>query len=573
LERVCRTGQAIPLFSPLLKVMVGSIQGKAWAVVCSLLGSLALGATASATVTLDPRSLGARTDESQVTALVYVDSTSADASDANPGTSRAPVRTLARAVELAQGYNKQGRGVRVVLQPGIYRESIRVAATGTETPAPMVFEAAIKGTAIISGSDVWSDWRPDGNDGIFSHSWQHAWGLTPYPDGWSCCVVLSDLMRRREMVFANGQRLRQVLTRDELTPGSFLISETARAVYLRLPAGLSIAATTLEVAVRSSLLLVDGRSNIVVRGVTFRHDNSGVGGNAALTVQHSSDVRIEDNVLEWNHNRGLFFTTSRNLTVQRNVINSNGIGGIGGWEVGGSLFADNETSFNNWKGHEAGLTDWDPAGIKLLRLRDTAILGHKSIGNQSYGIWLDTDCVNVLLQTVTATDNLLDGVFLEAVQGPIAVKESLLSRNGRSGILIANAANGSLTANTVTGNHRYQIYVSGAPAGRPVDDHRTGQKYSALQSAHWTMAANIITADHADQALIATTLPAAIWQTFIRSLDSDRNLWFNPASKSALRWVDGVAIDLPTWQNWTRQDQHSCCAAPPPPPANLRVQP
>ena len=514
-----------------------------------------------------------RTDESQVITVVYVDGESADAADTNAGTSRSPVRTLARAVELAQGYNLLGRGVRVVLQPGTYRESIRVAATGAYTPAPIIFEAAVKGTAIISGSDVWNDWRPDGSDGGFYHHWPHAWGLTPYPEGWSCCVVLSDLMRRREMVFANGQRLRQVMTRDELTPGSFLISEAARAVYLRLPADLKMAETSIEVAVRSSLLLVHGRSNIVVRGVTFRHDNSGVGGDGALTIQHSSDVRIEDNVMEWNHNRGLSLSASSRLTVQRNVINSNGVGGIGGWQLGTTLFADNETSFNNWKGNEAGLTDWDPAGTKLLMLRDTAILNHKSIGNQSYGVWLDTDCVNVLLQAVTATDNLLDGLFLEAVQGPIAVKDSVLTNNGRSGVLIANAANGSLTATTLTGNRRTQIYVSGAPSGRAVDDHRTGLRYPALQSSHWTMAANVITADGAAQALIATTLPAGVWQTFIGSLDSDRNLWFNPANRAALLWVDGVPIDLPTWRNWTRQDQHSCCVAGPPPPVNVRIKP
>ena len=54
-------------------------------------------------------------------------------------------------------------------------------------------------------------------------------------------------MRRREMIFANDQRLRQVLSKDDLAPGSFYVSETLRQAFIRLPPGMAIETTTVEV--------------------------------------------------------------------------------------------------------------------------------------------------------------------------------------------------------------------------------------------------------------------------------------------------------------------------------------
>src|SRR5437667_435957 len=41
---------------------------------------------------------------------------------------------------------------------------------------------------------------------------------------------------------------------------------------------------------------------------------------------------------------------------------------------------------------------------------------HKSVGNQTRGFWLDTDCANILVENILCCDNLTDGIFVEASQ-------------------------------------------------------------------------------------------------------------------------------------------------------------
>jgi hypothetical protein len=504
---------------------------------------------------VDINALGSRTDERLAIVVLHVEQSPA-ASDSNPGTAAKPFRTIARAARMAMDYNSSGVGVRVQIGAGTFRESVRLAATGHDTAAPMIFEAMPGGSAIVKGSDVWAGWRP-GGAGVYVHDWPYTWGLAPYPDGWSCCVKLSDLMRRREMIFANGQRLRQVLSRDDLMPGSFYVSESLRQAFIRLPEGMTMETAEIEVAVRSALFVVQGRSNVVVRGLAFRHDVSPIGGTAALTIQNASDVRIDQCTMEWNNFQGLGLTNSEHLSVTGVVSSSNGSTGIAGWKLSATLFTDGETSYNNWRGYESDFTDWDPAGVKLMLLRDVAVLRHKAIDNLSYGVWLDTDCVNVLIDSLTSTNNYNDGLFLEALLGPIEVRQSVFTSNHRAGVLGANSSGITLTSNVMTGNHQSQLLVSGTPAGRPGQDHQSGRVYTA-QSTGWALSSNVIKADVATEALISTTLPDASWQAFVGSLVSDWNVWFNSSSRTAFRWANGLAIDFETWQAWTRQDPHSC---------------
>ena len=519
--------------------------------------AMLLGATPPARAdVVDINSLGSRTDERLALVVLYVDQSSRSASDSNPGTAAKPFKTIARAAQLAMDYNRSGVGVRVRIGAGTFRESVRLAATGNDTAAPMIFEAMPGGGTVVKGSDVWTGWQAS-SSGVYTHDWPYTWGLSPYPDGWSCCVVLSDLMRRREMIFANSQRLRQVLSKEDLTPGSFYVSEAQHRAFIRLPAGMAIKTAMIEVAVRSALFFVQGRSNVVVRGLAFRHDASPIGGTAALTIQNASDVRVDQCTMEWNNFQGLGLSNVEHLSVTGTVSNSNGSTGIAGWKLSSALLTDGETSYNNWRGYESGFTDWDPSGVKLLLLRDIAVLRHKANSNLSYGFWLDTDCVNVLIDSLTSTNNYNDGLFLEAVLGPIEVRQSVLDNNRRAGILGANASNITLTSNVIVGNGASQLMVSGTPAGRPGQDHQSGVPYTA-QSVGWALSSNVIKADVASEALISTTLPEASWQAFVSSLMSDRNVWFNSSQRAAFRWANGLAIDFETWQAWTRQDLHSC---------------
>ncbi|MEO7272840.1 MAG: right-handed parallel beta-helix repeat-containing protein [Vicinamibacterales bacterium] len=435
-----------------------------------------------------------------------------------------------------------------------------------------MLEAIASGTVTVSGSDVWAGWTADGS-GAFTHAWNETWGLAPIPGGWDCCVVLSELARRREMVFVNGTRMRQVVSASAVTAGTFHVSESNRQVRLAPPAGVNLGAATVEVAQRSALVMIQNRSNVVLRGIRIQHDASGIGTTGALSVYTASNILLEDLTLDANNSRGLSFADTSRVSVRGTSANDNGFGGVAGWKMRSTLIENTQALRNNWRGLDADFTDWDPAGVKLMLLHDAALVGVTTSGNQAYGLWLDTDCADVLVRGLTSNDNLNDGVFLEAIEGPVTIDNATLSRNGRSGLLIGNAAAGTLTGSTLIDNRQMQVLISGTPAGRPADNFETGQVYPGIQSVGWTLAGNTFHALTTSQSVASTTLPSAVWQAFVDSLTSDFNSWYHPTNSRPFVWTGGLTLDFEGWKSRTQQDQHSVFAAlrVPRPPVNVRL--
>lgn len=95
---------------------------------------------------------GANVPEQNIQAIIYVNNAHPLAADINPGTQELPVKTVSRAAVMAWEKNRQNIGVKILIAPGTYRESVDV---WQETNAPIVFEAQQKGKAAIAGSDVW----------------------------------------------------------------------------------------------------------------------------------------------------------------------------------------------------------------------------------------------------------------------------------------------------------------------------------------------------------------------------------------------------------------------------------
>lgn len=251
---------------------------------------------------------------------VYVDTKNPAASDTNPGTPQLPFKTISKAVTAADENNRNNIATKIMVYPGVYREAVIVNPVSGQTDAPIAFEAAEKGKAIISGSDIWTGWKKKPNTNIYTRSWPYDWGLSPYPDGWQGNVTLQNIVRRREMIFINGKLLTQVLSYNALKGNSFYVSEADNTVYIRPTQGINISAATVEVATRAGIFSVINRSNITLRGFTFRHDNTPVEAGG-VSFAGSSDILVEDCQFLWNNWRGLSFSASQNVTVRRSVAN------------------------------------------------------------------------------------------------------------------------------------------------------------------------------------------------------------------------------------------------------------
>ncbi len=486
--------------------------------------------------------------------VLYVDNGNPRAADTNAGTEALPLRTIAKAVALAAERNARNMDVRVVVSPGTYRESVRFVATSAATDATIVFEAREGGTAIISGSDIWGDWHKESAANTYSHPWPYKWGLAPYPPGWQGNVVLKPIVRRREMIFLNGTPLTQVLSRPELKGGTFYVAEESGTVFLSPPMGVMIEGAIVEVATRAGIFSVKGARNLSVRGLTFTHDGSALDGTAAA-FSDCTNLLVEDCQFPTNNWTGFGVHTSRGVVARNNTANGNGAIGMEAYQSKDLRYEANETSYNNWRGALGGFFSWATGGLKHLLVHGGVYRQHRSVGNHACGCWFDTDCMNIEVDDLFSSRNYGEGLFIEALQGPVTVTNSTICHNQQGpGVYTEGATNVTLQGNIIYDNGDAQIKA--LKGARAITDWET-HKAQNSPAAHWTLQNNVIVGTNTKQNLIDVANSAA----FLGTLDSDENLWFSP-KKDYSFIIEQKGVRFDKWQSVSKQDGKSLLADP-----------
>jgi mannuronan 5-epimerase len=461
------------------------------------------------------------------------------------GTVDDPLRSIGEALARAHANRSEGSGTRINLGPGVYRESLIGSYSSTGGPL-IVIESVLPHAAIVSGSDVWNGWTCGGG-GICTHEWPYRWGASPNP--WSS-VDIGELARRREMIVVNGLNLDQHLAGEALTPGSFSVDEGAGTVAMRPPAGVVLAEALVEVAVRSTLMRLQGMSDFVIKGVVFTHAATPFRASAIEVVdQHR--VLLEGVAIVLNGQTGVWFKGTQ-FTVRDTVMNHNGSSGFSALRVADVLFEDTETSHNNWRGVRGGYTGWE-VGQKLVSAHRTILRRHVAEGNATRGLWLDTDASDVLIEQSRLCDNLTNGLFVEASQGPIVVRDSQFCGNRESGLLTSATHRITLQGNQFDGNDRSAVHISG-DFDRTSTDWETGETH-VLNNEDWTWTGNTMTAPH-EVLIVSTTHPSHRWTDLMASADFDRNVYAgSPAT--VFQVPDGRRLSFSEWQTETGQDENS----------------
>lgn len=488
-------------------------------------------------------------DEALSDTLIYVDNQNPSASDSNPGTSTAPLKTLKKAVQLAEVSNKQNIPVTVFVHSGTYRESLALNASSTSKPAAMIFQAVPLNSAIVSGSDVWTGWQRQGSTNTYTLSWPHNWGIT-YRG-----TTTPQIVGRREMVFVNGTSLKQVLSLTNLTNNSFFVDEAADKIYIST--GTNVTSAKVEVAIRPGLFVVNSRTNITIKGFVFQHDTSW-GDLSAVRMDKVSNILIEDTDFLWNGWGGLRINAFDNVTVRRTVANHNG--GRGTEMVRGTnlLMEDNETSYNNWRGFSGGYTGHNVAGAKHLRVHGAGYKNHISLDNKARGFWLDFDSEDVIFDGLILRGNLEAGISVEANQGPIVIKNSAICDNTiYGGIISSNSENVTVLDSVIYNNINSQLRLFGASNSRPVSNWETGEEYN-LFAKNWTIQGNIIAGTTSQHFLMNVTDSPA--DGFINTLTANNNIYWNPVLIKGFR-ANGDS-DFNGWRSRTGQESKSVFTDP-----------
>ena len=498
----------------------------------------------------------ANVTENQTTYL-YVDAKLG--SDSNSGAQASPFKTVQAAVNKANYLNEQSIGVKVIVNAGVYREFVNIGNYKT-TAAPLTIQAAVAGTAVISGAEVLTGWTNSG--GIYTRGMPFSTPACSVPAGWP--ATFAPIALRTEMAFVNGTPLTQVTQWADLRPGTFYVNTTYAVIHIDPPTGTDMTTAVVEAAARPETLAVVNRSNIVLRGLAFEHAANCIVTTGA-NIFSSNNVLIDSVQALWNNWGGLGVYSSSNVTVQNSIASYNGGVGFYGNKNQNVLFNFNESDYNNWRGAQAALYDWGMGGTKMMLMRNVTVENHFSYNNQAQGLWFDTDNKNITINNATLSGNVQAALQIERDEGPITLENSHLCSSGQ-GVNVLTSAGLSILNNTFynnSGTNKYQaeLFVGGRNGGIVINDWQTGQAYD-LFTTGMVVTGNTLVNASPGQLVFGTYLSGTDWTLFASTLKSSNNTWYDPATANSFKIVNGKIVGLPTFQSALQTDFTSVWQAP-----------
>lgn len=413
--------------------------------------------------------------ETSFTRTYYVSQRHPHASDDNPGTKEAPFLTIGRAAELLLP------GERVVIEEGVYRETVKPARGGRDSASMISYEAAEGHQVTISGTEIWqTDWQPlrhykcfekRPDDSAKPQIWQGRlpvvtfsgtnpfsmvnmtslpWvyekegsALSRFPEK----TPTREYLMRRGLLFVDGRLLEQVVTPTELflKPGTYWVEDSGLAVSFRLEDNGDPRDHVLSYTAREQLFVPEQPCShyIRLRGLHFEGAGNGFPApqRGAVSVNAGHHWIVEHCMISKANGIGLdlggisnhheFDSPTGYHLIRRNTITDCGVCGIAGVPASGShygtLLEGNRLERNCWHHVEQA---WESGAIKL-HLANSCLVKHNMIIDTRYGpaIWLDylNDNSRVTGNAVVGVKATMYGaIFVEATHKPNRIDGNLI---------------------------------------------------------------------------------------------------------------------------------------------------
>lgn len=500
---------------------------------------------------------------------IYVDSQKGSDVVSNlaiSGTATAPLQTIQAAINLANTRNAQNLGTTIMVNPGVYRESINIGPAATA--APLVIQASTTGSTVVSGSNVITGWTPvSGHAGTYYHSWSYNFGYCAIPSGWPSSIPA--IARRTEMVFVNNVPLTQVLSESQLRPGTFFVDEGTNQMLITPPSGTNVSTAKIEAAVRPQIFSISGRSYVTVKGMVFQHANSCINKPAA-TIQGSSHVVVDQVQALWNNWGGLQVAGDSYVTVENSIASHNGGVGFMGDEDVSTTFSYVESDFNNWRGAMGAMYNWGMGGTKLFQMHTATVQNFYAYGNQAQGLWFDTDNKNITINAATVAASSMSALQLEANEGPVLVENSHFCTS-LAGVTALNQEKLTMKYNSFYNNGGFgqypgEIFIAGRAGGHVIYDWQTGQYYNLFTSGTVLTSNNFENAA-SGQHVFGTYLSGSDWYDFANNLTASGNRWYDPATSYSFMLPSAHIVNFSAWKSAVGTDYSSYWALPSTSPA------
>lgn len=508
----------------------------------------------------------ANVNEGLETANIYVDATKG--SDNNSGSQASPLKTIGAAANEAINNNHSGKGTRVIINAGTYRESIQINGSSRQTNYPITFQAATNGSVIISGADKLTGWTIySGNSHIYESSWRYNMPLCPALD--SKAPFEQMILRYPEMIIVNGTALTQVLALSAMLPGTFFVDQAQLRVYVYPASGTNMTTATVEAAARPHLLVDSGQSHLVFRGLTFQYANTCHGDAAVVLGGNANNLLFDTDIFQWNNAMGMNFSRIENFTVQNSKAFHNGELGFHSHQVKYDLWQNDTTSFNNWRGAQGAFYTWDTGGAKWMLDHSGTYNNFTSTFNEANGVMWDTDQENVTVTNLNSVSNLGNGYQIEKSEGPFTISQSNFCYNNalaisyKAGIILRNSEKMTISGTKLFGNGGNQLAIVGQSGGIAVNNWETGTRYNTITES-LTSKGNYMYGHQAN--MFSDYLGGTDWSTFVHTLSSNSNVYYNGSTSTSGSFKvpaprTGTILDFSGWRSTTGQDGSSSWAS------------
>lgn len=353
-------------------------------------------------------------------------------SDSASGSQDAPWRTIQYAV------NSTPSGGTVVIRGGTYREFISLSnKTLTLQPYPQE-QVWVKASVEVTG---WvadgSTWRKDGWTPKFTNLTTPSGYIDPnYP-----------LAGYPDMVFVDGQPLRQVASRSAVVAGTFYVDTSGQKLYI----GTNPAGRTVEGSAYKNTLLLYNAPNSKILGMGFMHAASTANSaSGSVILDTSPGVVVENNTFAWNAASGFQVgQASHDAVVRGNQFLYNGLVGADSWGGPQRLtFTNNYAARNN---QERFSIYWAAAGLKFTNIINSTVADNVVENNDGPGIWCDNSCVGVKIVRNMVRANTYQGIMYEISDDAIIASNVIVNNasSGGGGVYVSASANVRVYNNTI----------------------------------------------------------------------------------------------------------------------------
>ena len=366
-------------------------------------------------------------------------------SDSNPGTERAPFATVKKGVE-----SISAPGTKLIIEPGLYREtSINLNTSGTELQ-PVIIEAAQPGETVITGAAPFDGWRETESDNVYENEWTYEY---PFRSG----TPGNEIIGRSDLLIVDGEPIEPVLTREDLKINAYYIDREADKICLKTEKDLGSCEVELALPGENDAgaYILDTHSSeyVVLRGLTFTSCASLIWDKSMVHMGKPQHVLVEDCVFNNSGTGGLGFDhgsndrTVEDVLIRRCSFDNDGTGGVSAGFRSMNFVVEDCAFTNIGKKIDWGKYDSpDPATTKMMVSKNVTWRGCRFTDNSSNDLWFDNYNWNIDVENCSFYGNQSGiAVHIEIDVPGVRVRNSVLD----GGVRFASAEGAILDSNII----------------------------------------------------------------------------------------------------------------------------